>query len=222
MTDEDLLEIVAREVREERAEEASSGSTPLDAALRDRIVADALRALGPPVVVAPRRPWRRLAVAAAPLAMAAAVLLYLGAARTSPLPGYDAEWSAGALEQRSFDSVTPDVLALSPAGRFELVLRPRSAAGAVEVRAFLVQNGAAAPWAPPIDVSADGAVHVTGRVGSLFAGRAGNLLVAVAVGNRGAVPSDPSIIARHAIDGGGGEHGRWELFTHRVEVRAAP
>ncbi len=178
------------------------------------------KAAAAPVADARRLPVGRvIAIAVAPFALAAAVLLYITRGPAPTLPGYDATWNAGDVAQRGDDAAAaPEVLPLSPGGRFELVLRPATPIeGAVIAHAFLLQGSQVRPWAAPMDTSVDGTVRIVGPVGKLFEGTQGEWTIAIVVGRPEAVPSDGSVVARAVASGNAGGAG-WRLFTRRVTL----
>jgi hypothetical protein len=132
-------------------------------------------------LAAPRRPRRAfVGMIAGGLALAAAVsLVVLRRPAPGELPAYALSWSGGE------GSVRGEPPAETPALRrgtpFVIALRPASPAGAVEVRAFLVQGARVTPLDVEARVSPDGAVRLTGRIGDGVALTPGDAEIAVVI-----------------------------------------
>jgi hypothetical protein len=113
------------------------------------------------------------------------------------------------------DAPEAEVPRLGPGSRFTLVVRPEQAVdGKVEARAFLVREGEARAWSPPMEVSAEGAVRIQGRAEELPV-PPGEWTVAIAVGRPGALPTEPRevqalIEARRVPDSDA-----WRLLTRK-------
>jgi hypothetical protein len=195
---------------------------PLATELKERLVQQATSELSRP---APARvlPWRRVAFAvAAPLAAAAAAALVLALRRpvepvTAPLPAYALAFTGGDRATRSGEVHDDGPIELQPGSRMEIVLRPSTAvAGAVVVKAFLVQGGEAHAWAVPMDRSSDGAVRISGEAGPLLGVPAGSWDLAFVVGRDGALIVDAAEVAR-AARGEAGAH-PWQLLERHVRL----
>jgi hypothetical protein len=107
---------------------------------------------------------------------------------------------------------------LAAGARFEMDVAPATpVAGAVGVRAFLLQDDTVRPWDPPVDVGKDGSVHVAGPVDRLFAGvPAGEWEVALAVGRPETLPTAPlDVLRARGVDGGAAA---WRLVRLRVRL----
>jgi len=173
-----LLKQLGARAREQRAEPAEA-IPALDAAAEERIagrllerVRDSLaheRAEHKParVVVHPRR-WM---IAAAPLAAAAALVLFVATRGSSiaPPPAYEMSLVSvtGTREPSSARVDATDFL-LDPAGELELVARPVAPVKNAHARAFLERSGDVKPWLVPLQMSDEGAVRITGMTRLLF------------------------------------------------------
>lgn len=232
MTD-DLLKALGAAGRDERtaADKAAEDAPPLDAAARERLVDDALAALGgdaptavtPPETASPTpttsrapssstrpdalvpAPPRRLRpLVFAPLAAAAAVLLYLfafaGHRGSSALPSYDLAVQGGQSEWRSDDpkAMARERVTVRADGTVELTLRPATpVALPLEARAFATREGVEEarlePKLLPVEVSGQGVARVFGRASDLLAtppvGTSERWTILVVVGPRGDVPT---------------------------------
>jgi hypothetical protein len=146
------------------------GSRPLDPAVVDRIAASVPKPAkpAPKVVVGPWR--RRLTLAAGPLALAAAMLVYVTAQRGPSLPELPA-YSVTALGEQTMRGPAEASARLHVAktpernARFEIVLRPATApAGKVVAYAFTLASSDAepAPLEAKVEVAPEGAVRLTG------------------------------------------------------------
>ncbi len=200
MTDDNddfaLLKQLGARAREQRAEPlapAGGEAAPaLDAAAEERIAArlservrDSLthdhiaprssRRPGPEVVVRPRR-WMLPAIAA-PLAAAAAVVLFVATRGSSSIaapPAYEMTLvSVNDVRDPTSAKLTASEFLLDPDGELELLARPVAPVKDARARAFLVRSGDtrpsdAKPWLVPLQVSDDGAVRVTGMTRLLF------------------------------------------------------
>lgn len=195
-------------------------------AVTDRIVGLAPATPATPRPVAPvlpiarrrRAPMIAIVPVLGALAVAAAAALYVGRAGSPTLPGYELVVS-GDRELRGGDAAPEAVTKLAPDSRFELLLRPASAITApIELRAFLVRDGAARAWSVAPEVSAEGAVRIQGRVDALFPAGAGEWGVLLVVGPRGEVDVDAPRAARLYA----GEAPPEPLRLARTRVRVVP
>lgn len=217
--DDALLRKLAARVREENAEpELPEGAPRFDGAMADRIAARLLEER--PAKVASTnvvRPARfRWAIAAAPLAAAAAFALWIASRPPSAaLPGYEVS-VIGAKAMRADPSVPPsrDEVELDPEGDFELVARPSERARDVAARAVLLRDGVATVWRVPVDVSDEGSVRIAGPTKALFPETQGRYEIVLLVAPHGGLPSElesPRVAATGARVPGGGR-----VFRARV------
>jgi hypothetical protein len=152
--------------------------------------------------------WVLLAVA-----IAAGVAVFVGR-RQAPLPAYDVSWTGDRL-QRGDDGLANAVITVNPLLQTVIVVRPTTPVkGPVEVRACVTRGGAAREWKPPIEISDDGAVRISGPSRSVFDVPPGMWTAVVAVGRPGDLPSDPNALARGPDDGA-----PWQAFTKPILVR---
>lgn len=174
---------------------ADSDDVPLSAddeqALIDGVL-DRLDAPSPDKTVVPLVPpanhRRRSMVIAASvvMALAAGLVLWLSASPVvAPLPAYeDAGFEGGTAIMRGDDTPTPEVPVLDPTGELRWRMRPATAIkGSVGMRvlaqgerAHCLDIGAAAR------VSADGAIEIQGRVGTILPLPAGTFTLTAIVG----------------------------------------
>jgi hypothetical protein len=129
----------------------------------------------------------RMQAFAAPLAIAAAIVLYLGTrpANDPPLPEYTMSIvSAKSARGDVTTKTTPEEVTLDPNGDLELVLRPAIPTHDVSANATLVRDNTTRPWAPPMEVSTDGAIRIAGRNQALFPETRGSYELVVAVGKQ--------------------------------------
>jgi hypothetical protein len=191
----------------------------------------------PPAKVTPllarRRPTRSLTLAlAASLAVAAGATLWLtqtppdGGAVASldqeALPPYALTVTEDKATRATTETPAADVAEFRADSRVEIVLRPKTAVkGArVDVRSFLLRDGVARAWTPPLQISPDGAVRIAGEAKALFA-EPGDWEVALAVGRTGDLPSDPATVAAEVRRPSAEPH-PWQLLVRRVRMNAAP
>lgn len=157
----------------------------------------------PPRIEPPvkRRAIRWVAPAAAGLAMAAAIALFVG--QRSPggaLPSYAVTFSGGEATSRS-EPVAP-VPELAAGSRFTIALRPAtSVAGSIGARVFLVQGDTLEPVEAEVKVSADGAVRLSVRLGDAIDARAGGAEIVAVVARPEALPP-ATARARDLVEGG--------------------
>jgi hypothetical protein len=113
---------------------------------------------------APR--WRRAAMLGGPLALAAAIALWVGTRSPAEdtIPPYELSMVSLA-SSRAVPAARDQLEVLvDPRGDFELVARPASPTPGVSARALLDD----AAWGAPIDVSQEGSVRIAGTVSALF------------------------------------------------------
>jgi hypothetical protein len=207
MSQDKLRDRLVEAARRRRAREATEppdpeALAPLDSAAKDRMAARALEALQPPAAQAQVIPFRRRArvvsVAGAALAaLAAALVLFLRPAGPSPLPAYEATFSGeSALRGTEPPSGPPRV---GPGSALTLLARPRQPVqGPVEVSAFLVRGDSARPWAAPAQVSAEGAVRISGAADALLPPEPGPWTAVIVIRRPGAPSSGPEDALRYA------------------------
>ena len=173
-----LLKQLGARAREQRAEPVEA-IPALDAAAEERIagrllerVRDSLtHELAAPkkarVVAHPRR-WM---IAAAPLAAAAVLVLFVATRGSSVVapPAYEMSLvSVTGMRDPSSAKVGATDFLLDPAGELELVARPVAPLKDAHARAFLVRSGDVKPWLVPLQMSDEGAVRITGMTRLLF------------------------------------------------------
>lgn len=118
---------------------------------------------------------RRVARFAAPLALAAAVVLYLGLREPSPsgalLPAYSVV-AGGPKEMRGADDASSTlVLRGGPDAEFELLARPATTTSKVVAYVFAIGEGEPNPVDAKIEIAPEGAVRVRGRARALEGAR---------------------------------------------------
>lgn len=195
MKEDEILARVGAHVRDERKDDATFERIAKGEAPVSEIPAglEAARPLGDAAIdriagrIAPRGrvvPFtRRAAKWAAPVALAAAVVLFLatrGGGTAGPdLPGYGVTASG---EQAMRGETAPSTrlhLGKAAGSRFEIVARPATAVGDAKViaYAFTMEGSEPVPLDARIDVSQDGAVKIAGDARAL--GAASELRVVV-------------------------------------------
>jgi hypothetical protein len=179
MTDDDdnILKQLGARVREERASAApvDDAIPAFDAAADERIVAKILaqkEARANVVALRPRaRAGARWLYAAAPLAAAAAMVLFIatrGSSIAAP-PAYEMSLvSVNDLRDPTSAKTNASEFTVDPDGELELVARPATPVKNARARAFLVRSGDVKPWLVPLQVSDEGAIRVTGMTRLLF------------------------------------------------------
>jgi hypothetical protein len=140
-----------------------------------------------------RRGWM---VGSAALALAAGVALWVATRSDgggAALPEYALLVSGGERDVRADE---PKAVTLAPGSRVTMTLRPAEpAAIPLEARAFLVQGSTEIALDAAVEVSADGAVRMAGRVPAAAALAAGEAEIVAAIGRRGTVAGRPATIA---------------------------
>lgn len=183
---------------------------------------------------APVSPWRRRAfVAAAGLALAASVALAVRLRPPTPLPAYAISFEGGDAVRAvpsAQPAAAPRALHLRPGARARILLIPAAATGGdVEVRAFVVLGGEAAPWDAGARITKEGAVEIPDvsaeRLRAVHAGRlhavhapGGDVVVAVA--RAGRWPGEE--LLRAGIAAGDGDVGGARLLRVHVVLDEAP
>jgi len=109
-----------------------------------------------------------------------------------------------------------------PNAVFSVVILPAAPVeGAVGLRGFLLRGEEVRPWDPPFVVDRDGAIHVTGRTDTIFAGVPdGPWEMAFAVGRPEVLPTAPLDVLR-ARTNDPAEAG-WHLVRKRISVAGMP
>lgn len=166
---------------------------PLGPEAEDRYTARLLAAAKPPR--APDKPkpvrrptWRSSVIG---LALAAALAAVLFIPRPSALPEYSIAIAGGEQVVRGEPQAAHGTPIIGPGSRLSIVLRPATKLeGAIEARAFLVRDGSARVWSPPIEISSAGAVRIEGTREQLFHGvPAGRWEIVVALSKPGDAPN---------------------------------
>jgi hypothetical protein len=180
MDDDDdfaLLKQLGARARERRAEPVAEVAT-LDAAAEERIEGRLLERVRDPLAherAAPKPArvvhLRRWMFAAAPLAAAAALIVFVATRGTSiaATPAYEMSLvSVAGMRDPASAKVDPANFVLDPAGELELLARPALPVKDAHARAFLVRSGDVKPWLAPLQMSDEGAVRITGMTRLLF------------------------------------------------------
>lgn len=203
MTEDVLASLNAAATREEPANSAArSDETPraadVIAGAGESAARPANDAAGAP---SSRRRWVGAVALATSLAAAAAFALIVRSGRPPPLPGY-AITVTGEHDERATPAPDGDVVRLGPGARLRIVLRPdHRVEGPIAVRGFLARADRWTAWDVPATVAPDGAVLILGAREDLFPGAAPGLCtIALAVGRKDALPSNPDALAQ-AHDG---------------------
>lgn len=136
--------------------------------------------------------WRWLAASVvAPLAAAAAFLVYAQRNADGPIPAYDLVVEGGEQSARGPAERPAEKMHLARDGRFTLVLRPRVPGTAdVHARVLVEHEGALMPWNADVRISDEGAIRVDGR-GALATLPSGASRVVVVVA--GHAPTDGEV-----------------------------
>lgn len=134
----------------------------------------------------------------APLAVAAAVLLFFVFRNGDNLPAYDATLRAAAdTRLASTPASSSEPVRLHPSSTLEMVIRPAAKVdGAVGVRAVVVRNGRAAAWSPAVEIGDGGAVRIRERVDTVVPEKSGIWELVVAIGRPSALPSSADLAHR--------------------------
>lgn len=217
LSERDRAELAALAETSERAKRAHAAFRPLDDAARARMTASLLAAVAkekptsasndevpiagapPPQIGSSPAPAPKARARGLWLAMAAAIAgIGIYVATLSPhgqdLPAYAMVVTGGEKSSRA-PGEPPKTPELGPESRLEITLRPTvPAKGPIEVRAFLLRNGEARPWAPAVKVAEGGAAQVAGAKEVLFAGiEAGAWEMVLAIGRPESLPSAAAI-----------------------------
>ncbi len=202
LSNEEIAELEKLAAVDEEAEALLVTHRPIDEEGRQRIV-DALAAnlapaenLASPVNVAPpvrpvgdlasrrekRVGWqRRIAPAAAIVALAAGVVLFLKREGEPELSLYtlNVSGTSTARGPESAEQRGPCVLSSSQPGSFELLARAETAIGGpISARAFLVKGVETVPWEGSVEVSPSGSVRILDATTNLVGARELVLVVA--------------------------------------------
>jgi hypothetical protein len=192
------LEALARGSEDARI--AFDAYRPLDATdqaeIVDKIlVASPAPALAPVIALRPRRNAVAALFAIGSLAAAAALFLALPARGPAAIPAYEVS-IAGEKMQRGTPFPADAEHDFGPGSEVDLVLRPAIAEkGPLQARGFIVRDGRARAWSPPIEISADGAVRIAGTYETVFRDVApGSVELALFVGRFGLLPPETTMI----------------------------
>lgn len=171
-------------------EEMAKASAPLGAAFEDAVVAKLAPTKAKPATVAKVTFLRRIGPYVGPLALAAAVLLYLttrgaGSGEDGPvLPDYAASVRGDQTLRAAAAKTDGPLRVTSDASSFEIVVRPQTAPSS-RVAAWVFTRAPdeePTPLQAEVDVSPEGAVRIRGTGASL--GRARELRIVVAPAGR--------------------------------------
>ena len=220
----DRAELEALASRSEEARTALEAYRPLDATEQAELVDKLLAAspaptLAPVIPLRPRRKVLAALFAIGSMAAAAALFLMLPAHAPGAIPAYEVAM-AGEQMQRGPAAPSGAARVFGPGSDVELVLRPAVAeAGPIAARGFISRDGRVEAWAPPIEVSAEGAVRIAGPYETVFHGVApGAVDLVLVVGRSGLLPSDATLVeVAQRGSSSGPREGSWHLV--RVPVR---
>jgi hypothetical protein len=173
MSQDKLRDRLVEAARRRRAREAAAppdpdALAPLDAEAKDRISARVMRELeaAPPAQVIPLRRKVQVSVSVAVMALAA-MLVLLARPSGAALPAYEVTFS-GERSMRG-EETAGEPPRVGPGSALSLLARPKQPVqGRVEVQAFLVRGESARAWAPPVQVSAEGAVRISGEADAVL------------------------------------------------------
>ena len=224
--DDDLLKQLGARVREERAASIAVDDRipPFDGAAEERIAAKILgKSEARPTAVVIRPPRARWLYAAAPLAAAAAAVLFVATRGSSPgaPPAYELSVvSVNDTRDPASPKQSATELSVDPDGELDLVVRPVAPVKDARARAFLVRSGDVKPWLVPLQISEEGAVRISGMTRLLFPSTVEpyDVVIVVAVGD--ALPSEP-VAAKLAAGPGAGTTNVRIIRAH-VRFFAAP
>jgi hypothetical protein len=209
VNDEELLQGVAAKAR---AEEDDPELAILDRLARgENVREEELTGIDPEVVamfrplskeaesriaerIAPKSNVRRVDFRkwAPVIAAAAALILFFvwPRHRDGELPGYTFELSGNVAEVRAGDPTVVETHAkLHENATLEMVLRPKEkVSGPIAVHCTLVRDGKPRAWTPPMQISNEGSVRITGPVKELFPDVQSPWEILVAIGPESALP----------------------------------
>ncbi len=139
---------------------------------------------------APR--WRRAAMLGGPLAVAAAITLWVGTRSPAEdtIPPYELSMVSLASSRSTPSAAAQLEVVVDPEGDFELVARPAAPTPGVSARALLDD----APWTAPVDVSREGSVRVAGSVSALFGDGRQERRVTLIVAPAAEMPSETAAV----------------------------
>lgn len=160
--------------------------------------------------------WSRVGFVAAGALAVAAMLAIRAGDGNRPVPAYSLDMTGGDKISRRAEDAKGGVPVLGPGSQLSLTLRPdKNVEGAIEVRAFLLQNGRARAWPVQAEVAANGAVLVKGTRDTLFAGvPTGEWEMVLAVGRSSALPRVETIMSPSAC-----ADGRCVILRNRVVLQ---
>jgi hypothetical protein len=160
-----------------------------------------------PITAAKKRArWVSVTSVAAPLALAAAVALYVGRGGPGPVAAtYDLVVEGGEREMRAVGPAPTGPTALARDGRVSFLLRPRSAApGGAAVRVMVEHEGALRTWEISPRVSPEGVMRLDATPSELASLPAGPSRVLLFVGPAARLPTDDAS-ARRILGGADAE-----------------
>lgn len=173
-------------------------------------------------VSAPRKSRRGMAAAFSVVALAAGITLVLAlpGRGLSPLPDYSISL-LGEQTQRGPAVGTP-LPVFGPGSDVDLVLRPNTATtGAVAARAFILRDGIAEAWTPPMEISSSGSVRIAGSFEVVFRGiPTGTVDLAVMIGRPGSIPDEPTMVAPGPVGASAPGESAWRLIRIRARLIA--
>jgi hypothetical protein len=190
---------------------------------------DPLRATGSVTDRALEAGYREQAIRRSVLAGIAALILVVPAAfiayraaftLTGPPLGAYGMTLHGAIKttRGAGESEAPEPYAFAPGMTFDLNLFPSEpVTGELDVAAFRSRDGAFERWEVPVEVSPEGAVRISGRLGTGIDLPMGPSVVMVAVGREGRVPGGNDLRQRFAATDRIQEHD-WSAWLLRVVV----
>ncbi len=218
MANDSLLKALGKVAREQRAADDTGPVEPIappSAALIEQLAGRALDDLAAferpaPARTAPartRKPWWWTIGLVAPLAVAAAALLWMRPGQGPALPGYTLTVAGGTAEFRAAGAPEASPV-LTPGTRFEATLRPEVAATTpVGARLYWVKDGRGVPWDAQVEGSETGALRARGMVAAPFGPGAGELWAVV--GRPDDLPTSFDQV-KAAADG------RWQILRRPV------
>ena len=135
------------------------------------------------------KPRGRLVFLFAPLAAAAAVLVYLGMRPAGDLPQYAVTLSSSVQTDRAAAPVQTDEVVLQPDAWFEMVARPAQPTAELSAHAVILRDGTKLVFNGDVDVSEEGAVRLSGQARNVFPETVGTYEIVLTITRRGASDS---------------------------------
>jgi len=206
--------------------EALEANRPLDADARarivDRILASQRSQPGAGEVIVLSPPKRRMGLAMAAFAVAAALVLWYslstrpGSPEIASIPPYGIAISGEIQGSRSEPGVPAETPRFGPGSRPVITLRPATpTTGPIAVRGFLIGEDQIREWNVNAEISENGSFRITGDMGALFQGvPAGRWKLVFAVGRAETLPTDIRAMA-DAMANDPHER-RWQLLAQEV------